>query len=80
MTQSLSAVMDIIKGQSSSENSNLKPFPRGGWNCLSSECLLRGRRVIIKLSVRTLVLQQLYSGHSRIYLNIFLVAMHGLAN
>lgn len=64
----LSAVMDIVfKGKPVGDDSNLKPFlGRRLELFVKSGCLLWGRRVIISLSLRTKVLQQLHSGHSGI--------------
>lgn len=64
----LSKVMDvIIKGQPAGDDMHLKPYlGRRLELSVQSGCLLWGRRVIIPLSLRAKVLQQLHAGHSRI--------------
>ena len=64
----LSAVMEIIvKGRTAGDDANLKPFlGRRLELSVQSRCLMWGRRVVIPLSLRTKVLQQLHSGHSEI--------------
>ena len=71
----LSAVTDIIvKGRPAGVDAKLKPFlGRRLELSVQSGCLMWGRRVVIPLSLRTKVLQQLHSGHSGI------VRMKGIA-
>lgn len=61
----LSSVMDmIVKGLPASSDESLRPFlGRRSELSVQSGCLLWGRRVIIPLSLRARVLQQLHAGH-----------------